>query len=194
MLNMLAAFQNADPDTKVMIQSGGGIFDVVADVERVIDTGEQLFEEMAAVTDSATDPGDGERAAPGAAGRHIGAERHRGTIEDIRPSTEEIGEQGVLELFDKDHIGVGLDADIAGVACRDSARRRRWRGWANCHGHTRDRLIACRIPGHGGEGMAALGCGGGVSKKRGGGPRVFWGSGERQVLNPLTASYSMPSF
>ena len=113
----------------MLILPAGGVFDVVADIERVVDTGDQQFVEMAAVTDSAAYPGDVERAHPGAAGRDIGTERHRRTIEDIRPPIEEIGEQGVLELFDKDYIWVGLDADIAGVACCDSARGRwRWGG------------------------------------------------------------------
>src|SRR6267142_1821664 len=67
----------SDPDSGVVILAARRIFDVVADIERTIDARAQLFVEMAAVIDPATDPRDVERARSGATEGNIGAERHR---------------------------------------------------------------------------------------------------------------------
>jgi len=55
----------SDPDSGVVILAARRIFDVVADIERTIDARAQLFVEMAAVIDPATDPRDVERARSG---------------------------------------------------------------------------------------------------------------------------------
>ena len=67
----------SDPDSGVVILAARRILDVVADIERTIDARAQLFVEMAAVIDPATDPRDVERARSGATEGNVGTERHR---------------------------------------------------------------------------------------------------------------------
>src|SRR5439155_25176089 len=108
------------PDSSMVILPARRIVDVVADIEHAVDAGAQLFVEMAAVVDSPADPRDIERTRAGAAGWHIRTERHRRTIEYVRPPGEEIGERGLLELFDEDYIWVVLNAHVSRVERGDS--------------------------------------------------------------------------
>jgi len=117
------------------ILAAGGVLDVIADIEGVIDAGAQLFVEMAAGRGAAARDGEGVRAR--AAGRDIGAEGHGGAAHDVIPLGEEIGQGGFVELFDEDDIGVGFDAHIAGEEGREARGGRRGSGIGDADRHTR---------------------------------------------------------
>src|SRR5207245_9859497 len=114
----------AHPNALVLILAARGVLDVVADIERIVDAGAQLFVEVAPVGDAAADPGNAEGARAGAPRGDVGTEGHGRAVEVIGPLVQQIGERGLLELFDKDHIVVGLNAYIAGVEGAVSSPRR----------------------------------------------------------------------
>ena len=149
---------SSHPDPVVAVLAARRILDVVANVERVVDAGAQLFVEMASVVDAAAHPGNVERVGAGAPGRHIGGERHAGAIEDVRPAAEEVREGGFIEPFDEDHGRVGLDAHVSRIEGSDSGP-----GIRDGHGDAgRGRDVAGGITGHGREGVAAVGGAGGI--------------------------------
>src|SRR5947207_6613914 len=93
----------------------------------------------------------------GTAGRHVGAECHRGTAADVIPSAEEIGERGFVEALDEDDVRMVLDTYVSGIERRNSAGWRRWGQVRDANGHAgRRRVIPCRIAGDRGERMIAI--------------------------------------
>ncbi len=106
---------SAHPDALVVVPTIRRVLDVVADIERVVDSEVQLFVEMSAVVHAAADPGNAERARSRAPRRHICIQCHRCAVQDVGPPREEIGERAFLELFNENDIRVVLDSRVSGV-------------------------------------------------------------------------------
>src|SRR5882672_5303093 len=73
---------SAHPDALVVVLTIRRVLDVVADIERVVDGGVQLFIEMSAVVHAAADPGNAERVRSGTPRRHVRVQCHRRAVQD----------------------------------------------------------------------------------------------------------------